>query len=74
MGKIYWGGARRRWRRLKAEVMKPHGQEEERDETKQMRQRATTDLTGARQSRARSSSAIRDRQRGIRVRVRPRGE
>jgi hypothetical protein len=74
IGKIYWGGARRRWRRLEAGVMKPHGQEEERDEAKQMRLRAAADLAGARRSRARSSSAIRDRQRGIRVRVRPRGE
>jgi hypothetical protein len=58
MGKIYWGGAQRRWLRLKAEVMKPHGQEEERDEAKQMRQRVVADLVGARRSWARSSSAI----------------
>jgi hypothetical protein len=40
--------------------MKPHGQEEERNEVKQMRQRAAADLAGARRSRARSSSAIRE--------------
>jgi hypothetical protein len=55
-------------------VTKPHGQEEERDEAKQMHQRVAVDLAGARRSRTRSSSAIQDRQRGIRVRVRPRGE
>jgi hypothetical protein len=55
-------------------VTKPHGQEEARDEAEQRRHQAAADLAGARQSRARSSSVIRDRQRGIRVRVRPRGE
>jgi hypothetical protein len=41
-------------------VTKSHGQEEERDEAKEMRQRAAADLTGARRSRARGSSAIRE--------------
>jgi hypothetical protein len=43
MGKIYWGGARRR---LEAEVTKPHGQEEARDEAEQRRHRAVADLAG----------------------------
>jgi hypothetical protein len=73
MGKICWGGARRRWRRLEAEVTKPHGQEEARDEAEQMRHRAAADLTGARRSRVRSSSATRSPE-GIRVKVRSRGE
>jgi hypothetical protein len=55
-------------------MMKPHGQKEARDEAEQRRHRAAADLVGARRSRARSSSAIQDRQRGIRVRNRPRGE
>jgi hypothetical protein len=57
MGNIYWGGARRRWRRLEAEVTKPHSQEEARDEAEQRRHRAAADLAGARRSWARSSSA-----------------
>jgi hypothetical protein len=73
MGKIYWGGAQWRWRRLEAEVTKPHGQEEPHDEAEQRSHRAATDLAGARRSRARSSSATRSPE-GIRVRVRPRGE
>jgi hypothetical protein len=59
---------------LEAEVTKPHGQEEERDKAKQMRQRAAADLAEARRSQTRSSSAIQDHQRGIMVRVRLRGE
>jgi hypothetical protein len=47
MGKIYWGEARWRWRRLEAEVTKPHGQEEARDEAEQRRHRAAADLAGA---------------------------
>jgi hypothetical protein len=46
MGKIYWGGARRRWWRLEAEVTKPHGQEESRDEAEQRHHRAAADLAG----------------------------
>jgi hypothetical protein len=46
-------------------VTKPHGQEEERNEAKQMCQGAAADFAGARRSRARSSSAIRNRQRGL---------
>jgi hypothetical protein len=45
--------------------MKPCGQEEARDEAEQNCHRAATDLAGARRSRARSSSAIRNRQRGF---------
>jgi hypothetical protein len=56
VGKIYWGGAPRRWRRLEAEGTKPHGQEEARDAVKQRRHRAAADLAEARRSRARSSS------------------
>jgi hypothetical protein len=59
------GGARRRWRRLEAKTTNPHGQKEERGEAEHMRHRATMELTGARRSRARSSSAIRDRHRGL---------
>jgi hypothetical protein len=44
--------------------MKPHEQEEEHDEAKQMRQRAAADLAGARRSRARGSSAIRESPEG----------
>jgi hypothetical protein len=54
--------------------MKPHGQEEARDEVEQRHHRAAADLAGARRSRARSSSAIQNCQRGIRVRNRLRGE
>jgi hypothetical protein len=53
--------------------MKPHGQEDERDEVEQVHQRAATNLAGARQNRARSSSAT-ESPEGIRVRVRSRGE
>jgi hypothetical protein len=41
-------------------VTKPHGQEEERNEAKQMHLRAAADLVGARRSRARGSSAIQE--------------
>jgi hypothetical protein len=41
------------WRRG---LTKPHGQEDERDEAEQVRQRAAANLAGARQSRARSTS------------------
>jgi hypothetical protein len=44
---------------------KPHGQEEACDEAEQIRHRAAADLAGARRSRARSSSATRDRQGGL---------
>jgi hypothetical protein len=54
-------------------VTKPHGQEDERDEAEQVRQRAAANLAGAHRSRARSSSAT-ESPEGIRVRVRPRGE
>jgi hypothetical protein len=64
MGKIYWGRARRRWRRLEAEVMKPHGQEEARDEAEQRHHQAAADLAGARRSQARSSSAIQESPEG----------
>jgi hypothetical protein len=74
LGKIYWGEARRRWRRLEAETMKPHSQEGARDAAKQRRHRAAADLAGARRSRARSTSATQIARGGIRVRVRPRGE
>jgi hypothetical protein len=70
VGKIYWGRARRRWRRLEAEVTKPHDQEEARDAMKQRRHRAAADLAGVGRGARRRLS----RQRGIRVRVRPRGE
>jgi hypothetical protein len=43
-------------------MMKPRGQEEARDEAERIRHRAAADLAGARRSRARSSSATRDRQ------------
>jgi hypothetical protein len=69
MGKIYWGGAQRRWQRLEAKTTKPHGQEEVRDEVEQMRQRAAADLAGTRRSRARSSSATRIAREEIRVRT-----
>jgi hypothetical protein len=62
------GGARRRWRRLKARSMNPHGQEEAHGEVEQLRHRAAAKLAGARRNRARGSSAIRNRQRRIRVR------
>jgi hypothetical protein len=68
-GEIHWGGARRRWRRLEVKMTKPFGQKEARDEAEQIRHRAAADLAGARRSRARSSSAIWDRRRGIRVRT-----
>jgi hypothetical protein len=54
---------------LEAEMTKPRGQEEERDEAEQIRHRAATDFAGARRSRARSSSVIRIARRGIRVRT-----
>jgi hypothetical protein len=69
MGKIYWGGARRRWRRLEAKSTKPRSQEEERDGAKQMRQRAAADLAGARRSRARCSSVTRIAREEVRVRT-----
>jgi hypothetical protein len=65
------GGARRRWRRLEARSMNPHGQMEAHDEAEQLRHRAAAELAGTRRNRARGSSAIRNRQRGIRVRSRP---
>jgi hypothetical protein len=43
-------------------MTKPHGQEEACDEVERIRHRAAADLAGARRSRARSSSATRDRQ------------
>jgi hypothetical protein len=49
--------------------MKPRGQEEVRDEAEQIRYRAAADLTGARRSRVRSSSATRIARGGIRVRT-----
>jgi hypothetical protein len=67
LGMIYWGEARRRWRRLEAEMTKPHVQDEARNETEQNRHRAAADLAGAHRSQARSSSAIRNRQRGLRL-------
>jgi hypothetical protein len=48
-----------------AMLMKPCGQKEARNEAEQNRHRAATDLAGARRSRARSSSAIPNRQRGL---------
>jgi hypothetical protein len=54
---------------MEAKSMKPRGQEEERDEAKQMRQRAAADLAGARRSRARSSSATRITREEVRVRT-----
>jgi hypothetical protein len=62
------GGARRRCRRLEARSTNPHGQEEAHGKAEQLRHRAAAELTGAHRNRARGSSAIRDRQRGIRVR------
>jgi hypothetical protein len=46
-------------------MTKPHGQEEARDEAKQMHHRAAVELAGARRNRARNSSAIPSRQRGL---------
>jgi hypothetical protein len=51
--------------------MNPRGQKEAHDEAKQFRHRAVAELVGARRNRARGSSAIRNRQRGIRVRSQP---
>jgi hypothetical protein len=48
--------------------MNPHGQEEAHGEAEQLRHRAAAELAGARRNRARGSSVIRNRQRGIRVR------
>jgi hypothetical protein len=45
--------------------MKPHDQEEARNEAEQNHHRAAADLAGAHRSRARSSSVIRNRQRGL---------
>jgi hypothetical protein len=45
--------------------MKPCGQDDACDEAEQNRHRAAADLAGARWSQARSSSAIRNRQRGL---------
>jgi hypothetical protein len=59
------GGARRRWRRLEARSTNSRGQEEAHGEAEQMRHRAATELAGARRNRARNSSAIRNRQRGL---------
>jgi hypothetical protein len=67
------GGARWRWRRLEARTTNPHGQEEAHGEAEQMRHRAAAELAGACRNRARGSSVIRNRQRGIRVRTRPSG-
>jgi hypothetical protein len=58
-GKIHISGARRRWRRLEAGVTKPCGQEVERNEPKQKRQRAAADLAEAHRSWARGASATR---------------
>jgi hypothetical protein len=45
--------------------MNPHGQEEAHDKGEQMRHRAAAELAEACQNRARGSSAIRNRQRGL---------
>jgi hypothetical protein len=50
------------WRR--GGVTKPHGQEEERNEAKQICLRAAADLAGARRRRARGSSVIRESPEG----------
>jgi hypothetical protein len=63
LGKIYWGEARWRWRRLEVETTKPHGQDEARNEAEQNRHRSGEEFVGDSQSPER-----------IRVRVRPRGE
>jgi hypothetical protein len=59
------GGARRRWRWLEVRSTNPRGQEEAHSEAEQMRHRAAAELAGARRNRARNSSAIRNRQRGL---------
>jgi hypothetical protein len=61
--------ARRRWRRTAAKSTNPHGQMEALDEAELMPHMATAELTGARRNRAKNSSAIRNRQRGERIRV-----
>jgi hypothetical protein len=47
--------------------MNPHGQEEVHGEAEHMRHRAAAELARARRNRARNSSAIRNRQRGLRL-------
>jgi hypothetical protein len=74
MGEIYWGGARRRWRRLEAKMTKPRGQKEECNEAEQIRHRVAADLAGVRRSRARSSSAIRIARGGLGLEPIERGE
>jgi hypothetical protein len=45
--------------------MNPRDQEEAHDKAEQMRHRTAAKITGARQNRARKSSAIQNRQRGL---------
>jgi hypothetical protein len=54
-------------------LTKPRGQEEERNEAKQRRQRVAADLAGARRSRARSASTTRIARGRIGLGFRPRG-
>jgi hypothetical protein len=54
-------------------LMKPRGQDEERNEAKQRRQGAAADLAGAHRSRARSASATRIARERIGLGFQPRG-
>jgi hypothetical protein len=74
MGKIYWGGARRGWRRLEAGV-----DETPRSGGRARRGGAGTPEGGGESRRSSPEPSEEhvgdlDRQKGIRVRVRPRGE
>jgi hypothetical protein len=73
------GEARRRWRRMAAKPTNPRGQMEALGEAERLPHMAASELAGARRNRAKKSSAIRNRQRGLglasdRVRERVRGQ